>query len=93
MASDVEHFFHRSMGHLYVLIQMTHKRNVYSGLLPIFLIGLFVFLVWSYMSSLYILEIKHLCDVSLVNMFSHTIGSFFILMMIFLAIQKLLNFI
>ena len=41
-----------------------------------FLIGLFVFLEWSCVSSLYTLEIKPLAEVSLANMFSHTVGSF-----------------
>ena len=41
------------------------------------------------MSSLYILDIKPLSDVSLANMFFHTVGSFFILMLFFLAMQKL----
>ena len=54
-----------------------------------FLIGLFVFLEWSCGSSLYILEIKPLSEVSLANMFSHTVGSLFILMLFSLAMQKL----
>ena len=41
------------------------------------------------MSSLYILEIKPLSEVSLANMPSHTVGSFFILMLFSLAVQKL----
>ena len=41
------------------------------------------------MSSLYILEIKPLFEISLANMFSHTVGSLFILMMFSLAMQKL----
>ena len=41
------------------------------------------------MSALYILEIKPLSDVSLANMFSHTVGSRFILMLFSLAMQKL----
>ena len=41
------------------------------------------------MSSLYILEIKPLSEVSLANMFSHTFGSFFILILFSLAMQKL----
>ena len=53
-----------------------------------FLIGLFV-LQWSHVSSLYILEIKPLSEVSLANMFSHTVGSLFILMLFSLAMQKL----
>ena len=41
------------------------------------------------MSSLYILEIRPLSEVSLANMFSHTVGSLCILMLFSLAIQKL----
>ena len=40
-------------------------------------------------SSLYILEIKHLSEISLANMFSHTVGSLFILMLFSLTMQKL----
>ena len=54
-----------------------------------FLIGLFVFLGWSCVSSLHILEIKPLSEVSLVNMFSYMVGSLFILMLFSLAVQKL----
>ena len=52
-----------SMGPLYVLFR---EVSVYSGPLPIFLIGWFVVLVLSFISSLYILYIKSLsysfCD-------------------------------
>ena len=41
------------------------------------------------MRSLYILEIQPLCEVSLANIFSHTVGSLFILLMFSLAVQKL----
>ena len=41
------------------------------------------------MNSLYILEIRPLFEVSLANMFSHTVGSLFILMLFSLAMQKL----
>ena len=54
-----------------------------------FLIGLFVFLEWSHVSSLYILEIRPSSEVSLANMFSLTFGSLFILMLFPLDIQKL----
>ena len=56
-----------------------------------FLIGLFVFLEWSRVSSLYILEIMPQTEVSLANMFYHTVGSLFILMLFSLAFQKLFN--
>ena len=41
------------------------------------------------MSSLYILDIRPLSEVSLANMFSHTVGSLCILMLFSLALQKL----
>ena len=53
-----------------------------------FLIGLLV-LEWRHVSSLYILEIRPLSEVSLANMFSHTVGSLCILMLFSLALQKL----
>ena len=64
-------------------------RSICSGPLPIFLIGLLVFLEWSHVSSLYILEIKPLSEISLANMFSHMVGSLFILMLFSVAMQKL----
>ena len=51
----------------------------------------FVLLDWSCVSSLYILEIKHLPEVSLANMFSLIVGPLFILMMFSLAVHKLFN--
>ena len=42
------------------------------------------------MSSLYILEIRPLSEVTLANVFSHTVGSLFISMLFSLAMQKLL---
>ena len=41
------------------------------------------------MSSLYILEIRPLSEVSLANMFSHSVGSLCISMLFSLAMQKL----
>ena len=76
-----------SLGPLYVLL----GEVTVQVLCPFFLIGLFVFLVWSHLSSLYILEIKLLSEVSLANTFSHTVGSLFILLMFSLAVQKLFN--
>ena len=42
-----------------------------------------------YVSSLYILEIKPLSEVSLANIFYHTVGSLYILLMFSLAMEKL----
>ena len=43
------------------------------------------------MSSLYILEIRSLSEVSLANMFSHIVGSLLFLMLFSLTVQKLFN--
>ena len=58
-----------------------------------FLIGLFVFLIMSYMSCLYILEINPWSVASFANIFSHSEGCRFILFTVSFAVQKLLSFI
>ena len=58
---------------------------------PHFLIGLFVFLVLSCMSCLYILKIYPL-SVSFA-IFSHSEGCFFTLLIVYFVVQKLLNLI
>ena len=58
-----------------------------------FLIGLFVFLVLSYMSCLYILEINPLSVVSLAIIFSHSEGCLFTLLIVSFAVQKILSLI
>ena len=60
---------------------------------PHFLIGLFVFLVLSCMSCLYILEINPLSVASFAIIFSHSEGCLFTLFIVFFAVQKLLNLI
>ena len=47
-----------------------------------------VFLDWSSVSSLYVSKIKSLSEVLFTSIFSHTVGSFFILRMFSLAVQK-----
>ena len=56
-----------------------------------FLIGLFVFLVLSCMSCLYILEINSLSVVSFAIIFSHSKGCLFTLLVVSFAVQKLLS--
>ena len=56
-----------------------------------FLIGLFVFLVLSYMRCLYILEINPLSVVSFDVIFSHSEGCLFSLLIVSFAVQKLLS--
>ena len=58
-----------------------------------FLIGLFVFLLLSYMSCLYILGINPLSVVSFAIIFSHSEGSLFTLLVVSFAVQKLLRLI
>ena len=57
-----------------------------------FLIGLFVFLVLSCMSCLYILEINPLSVVSFAIIFSHSEGCLFTLLIVFFVVQKLCKF-
>ena len=56
-----------------------------------FLIGLFVFLALSCLSSLYILEIYPLSVVSFAIIFSHSESCPFALLIVFFAVQKLLS--
>ena len=60
---------------------------------PHFLIGLFVFLVLSCMSCLYILEINPLSVVSFAIIFFHSKGCLFTLLIVSFAVQKLLSLI
>ena len=52
-----------------------------------FFIGLFVFLVLSYMSCLYILEINPLLAASFANISSHSVGSLSVSFMVSFGVQ------
>ena len=54
-----------------------------------FWIGLFVLLILSCMSCLYVLEINSLSVASFANIFSHSEGCLFVLFMVSFAVQKL----
>ena len=68
--------------------------SAYSGPLTIFKLGcLFFFLLLSCICSLYILKTDLLSDVQFANIFSHSIGCLFILMMVSFSVQKVFHFI
>ena len=63
-------------------------RTVYSGLLPIFPLA---FLLLSYVSCLYILEIKPLSVASLETIFSHSVSCLFVFFLVSFVVQKLIS--
>ena len=88
MISVVEHPFHVFVGNLISSLEKCPFRSCVH-----FWIELFVFLILSCMSCLYILEMNPLSVASFANIFSYSEGCLFVLFMVSFAVQKLLCFI
>ena len=78
LATDVEHFFHISVGHLYVFLENCLFRSSAQ-----FLTGLFLDVVVSCVSSSHISDISPLLDVLFANVFSYYVGCLFVLFVSF----------
>ena len=90
MISDIENIFIWSVGHLYAFGEMSIY--VLSLFLRWAIIIIIIIFTIELLESLF-RKIKCLSDIKLEYIFSHYIGSFFTLLIVYFAVQKLLNLI
>jgi hypothetical protein len=64
---------------------------ILSNLFLHLLIGLFLLLLFNFLSSLHILDINHLSIACFVKVFSHSVGCLLILVIVSFDVQKLFN--
>ena len=86
MISDIEHLF---MCLLAICMSFFLEKISIQVLCPFF--NLFVILMLNGMSSLFILDINPLLDISFANIFSHSVGCLFVLLIISFAMQILFS--
>jgi len=87
MTKDAGHFFR-----CFSAIWYSSVENSLFSSVPHFLIVLFGSLESNFLSSLYILNISPLSDKGLAKIFSQSVGCHFVLLTVFIALQKLCNF-
>ena len=85
--SDVE----RILMFLLVISMSSLKKICIWSFHPFLKLGCLFFLVLYYVSSLYVLDINQLSDILFASIFSHSVGSLFVLLVVSFAAQKLFS--